>query len=72
MSDLGNLDDEEDDKTISLDDLETIEKDKERENDSSQDKDDWGDSYDDLDSESWEQQYRQDDDGPDVDPWDLG
>lgn len=72
MSDWDNLEDEDEDKTISLDDLESIEKDKARENDSPVDQDDWGDSYDDLDSEAWERQYPQEDDGVEVDPWELG
>ena len=71
MSDWDNLEDEEEDKTISLDDLEDMENGKEKEHEPSFDQDDWGDSYDDLDSEAWERQYRQDDD-VEVDPWDLG
>ena len=67
---------EEEDKTISLDDLENIEREREREQEKRDDpfynEDDWGDSYDDLDSEAWERQYRQDDeDEIESDPWGL-
>ncbi len=72
MSDWDNLDDEEDENTISLDDLEEMENGRERENDTVYDQDDWGDSYDDLDSEAWEKQYRQEEEDLTVDPWDLG
>lgn len=66
----------EEDKTISLDDLENIEQEREREheqrNDPFYNEDDWGDSYDDLDSEAWERQYRQgDEDEIESDPWGL-
>jgi len=65
-------DEDEDDKTISLDDLESLENDRERQDDPFYDEDDWGDSFDDLDSEAWERQYRQnDDDEIEPDPWDL-
>ena len=65
--------DEDDDKTISLDDLEDMEHDREHRDDPFYDEDDWGESYDDLDSEAWERQYRQtDDDDVEPDPWDLG
>ena len=72
MSDWDDLDDEDDEKTISLDDLEDLENGKEQDGEPSFDQDDWGDSYDDLDSEAWERQYRQDDEELEVDPWDLG
>ena len=68
MSDL------EEDKTISLDDLESLENDQQNQVDSNVDKDDWGDSMDDLDGEAWESQYGLDDEDDEVerDPWELG
>ena len=75
MSDwVTSEEDEDDDKTISLDDLENLEHDQEHQDDPYYDENDWGDSYDDLDSEAWERQYHTEDDGDDVepDPWDLG
>lgn len=67
---------QEEDKTISLDDLENIERERERKREQRDDpfynENDWGDSYDDLDSEAWERQYRQDDeDEIESDPWGL-
>ena len=65
---------DEDDKTISLDDLENEENEQGHGDDPFYNENDWGDSYDDLDSEAWERQYRQNDEEEDVepDPWDLG
>ncbi|MCK5734931.1 MAG: hypothetical protein KAH21_00580, partial [Spirochaetaceae bacterium] len=64
----------EEDKTISLDDLESLENDQQNQVDSNVDKDDWGDSMDDLDGEAWESQYGLDDEDDEVerDPWELG
>ena len=74
MSDWDASEDEDEDKTISLDDLENIEQEGEHQDDPFFDENDWGDSYDDLDSEAWERQYHTDDYGDEVepDPWDLG
>ena len=73
MSDLdGSHDEDDEDKTISLDDLESMENEQEHQVDSNVDEDDWGDSYDDLDSESWERQYRQEENEIERDPWELG
>ena len=73
MSDLDSSHNEDDeDKVISLDDLESMENKQEHQIDSNVDEDDWGDSYDDLDSESWERQYRQDEEEVERDPWELG
>lgn len=64
--------DEDDERTISLDDLEEIEHEKEHRDDPFYNEDDWGNSYDDLDSEAWDRQYRKDDnDEVEPDPWDL-
>lgn len=65
-------DDDEDDATISLDDLENLENEKMNGNDSPVDEDDWGDSFDDLDSEAWERQYRPEEYEIEKDPWELG
>lgn len=63
---------EDDERTISLDDLEEIEHEKEHRDDPFYNEDDWGNSYDDLDSEAWDRQYRKDDnDEVEPDPWDL-
>ena len=63
---------EDDERTISLDDLEDIEHEKEHRDDPLYNEDDWGSSYDDLDSEAWDRQYRKDDnDEVEPDPWDL-
>lgn len=63
---------EDDERTISLDDLEDIEHEKEHRDDPFYNEDDWGNSYDDLDSEAWDRQYRKDDnDEVEPDPWDL-
>lgn len=63
---------EDDERTISLDDLEDIEHEKEHRDDPLYNEDDWGKSYDDLDSEAWDRQYRKDDnDEVEPDPWDL-
>ena len=63
---------EDDERTISLDDLEDIEPEKEHRDDPLYNEDDWGNSYDDLDSEAWDRQYRKDDnDEVEPDPWDL-
>ena len=63
---------EDDERTISLDDLEDIEHEKEHRDDPLYNEDDWGNSYDDLDSEAWDRQYRKDDnDEVEPDPWDL-
>lgn len=68
--DVSQDDDDEDDSIISLEDLENLEN--EKMNDSPVDEDDWGDSYDDLDSEAWERQYRPEEDEVEKDPWELG
>jgi len=65
-------DEEDEDRTISLDDLESLEHDQERRDDPFFDEEDWGDSYDDLDSEAWEKQYRREDEEMERDPWELG
>jgi hypothetical protein len=63
---------DDDDKTISLDDLENLEHKKEHEDDPFYDENNWGESYDDMDSEAWEKQYRIDEDEEvDTDPWEL-
>jgi hypothetical protein len=66
--------DDEDDKTISLDDLESLENEQEHHIDVPVDEDDWGDSFDDLDSEAWERQYGLEDGDDEIerDPWELG
>ena len=72
MADWLEEEDDEDDKTISLDDLENLEHSKEHEGDPFYDEDNWGESYDDMDSEAWERQYGIDDDEEvDTDPWEL-
>ena len=71
-SDSYHNDDDDEDKTISLDDLESMEKEQANQVDSNVDEEDWGDSYDDLDSEAWERQYRQEDEEVERDPWELG
>jgi len=60
------LDDEDDfeEKTVSLDDLEP-------DQDKGEDDSDWGDEYDDMDSESWGRQYGDSDEVLEGDPWDL-
>ncbi len=70
MSDWDSPEDE-DDKTISLDDLESMESSQEGDEHSLYDEDDWGDSYDDLDSEAWERQYNHDEEELERDPWEL-
>jgi len=75
MSDWdSSFDGDEEGKTISLDDLESQENEQEHNVDVPVDEDDWGDSFDDLDSEAWERQYGQEDDDDEVerDPWELG
>ena len=74
MSDWDSSSEEEDDKTISLDDLESLENEQEYSVEAPVDEDDWGDSFDDLDSEAWEKQYGQEDveDELEKDPWELG
>ena len=71
-SDSYHCDDDDEDRTISLDDLESMEKEQANQVDSNVDEEDWGDSYDDLDSEAWERQYRQEDEEVERDPWELG
>ncbi len=72
MPEWNSLEEEEDESTISLDDLESLEHNREHESDTPLDEDDWGDSYDDLDSEAWERQYNHEYEGEmDKDPWDL-
>ena len=68
MSDWGE------DNTISLDDLESLENEQEKPGDNQVDEDDWGDSFDDLDSEAWEKKYGQEDADEEIerDPWELG
>lgn len=68
------MSDWEEDNTISLDDLESLENSQEYPDDIQVDEDDWGDSYDDLDSESWEKQFGLDDVEEEIerDPWELG
>ena len=75
MSDWdSSIGEDDEDKTISLDDLESLENDQEQLVDSHLDEDDWGDSFDDLDSEAWERQYglENGDDELERDPWELG
>jgi len=74
MSDWSSSDEENDEKTISLDDLENLENEQEHRIDAAVDEDDWGDSFDDLDSEAWERQYGLEDGDDEVerDPWELG
>jgi hypothetical protein len=68
-----SADDNLEDKTISLDDLEDQEQDSEHQDDPYYDEDDWGESFDDLDSEAWERQYHTNDlDEVESDPWELG
>ncbi len=71
-SDSHHYDDDDEDRTISLDDLESMENEQANQVDSNVDEDDWGDAYDDLDSEAWERQYRQEDEEVERDPWELG
>ncbi len=72
MSDWDTSEEEDEDKTISLDDLENLEQEQEHQDDPYYDENDWGDSYDDLDSEAWERQYGTDEDEDvEPDPWDL-
>ncbi len=68
------MSDWEEDNTISLDDLESLENNQEHPGDNQVDEDDWGDSFDDLDSESWEKQFGLDDVEEEIerDPWELG
>ena len=68
------MSDWEENKTISLDDLESLENNQEKPGDANVDDDDWGDSFDDLDSEAWEKQYGQEDADDEIerDPWELG
>ncbi len=64
--------DEDEEDAMSLDDLESLEHDREKEGLSPIDEEDWGDSYDDLDSEAWERQYELDEElDVEKDPWDL-
>ena len=63
MSILDDTDDF-DDGIISLDDLEPDEK-------KGDDQSDWGDEYDDMDSESWDRQYGDEEEELEGDPWDL-
>jgi len=72
MFELNSSQDEDDDDTISLDDLESIENEQKKKIETPLDEDDWGDSYDDLDSEAWERQYRPEEDEIERDPWELG
>ena len=65
-------DEEDEDKIISLEDLESLEHDQERRDDPFFNEEDWGDSYDDLDNKTWEKQYRQEDEEMERDPWELG
>ena len=74
MSDWDSSSEEDDDGTISLDDLESLENEQEYSVEIPVDEDDWGDSFDDLDSEAWEKQYGLEDDIDELekDPWELG
>jgi len=56
---------------ISLEELEYLENSNDKQEEHV-DEDDWGDSYNDLDSEAWERHYGQDDEEEITkDPWDL-
>ncbi len=57
-------DDLDDDRMVSLDDLEPDEE-------GTDDHSDWGDEFDDMDSESWDKQYGDEDEELEGDPWDL-
>jgi hypothetical protein len=71
MSDWDTSQDEEE-NVISLDDLEEMENEQDGQAENP-DEDDWGDTYDDLDSEAWDRRYGQEDyEELDKDPWDLG
>jgi hypothetical protein len=71
MSDWDTSHDEEE-NVISLDDLEEMENEQDGQAENP-DEDDWGDTYDDLDSEAWDRRYGQEDyEELDKNPWDLG
>ena len=57
-------DDDFDENTMSLDDLEP-------EEEGSDDDSDWGDELDDMDSESWDKHYGDTEEELEGDPWDL-
>jgi hypothetical protein len=58
---------DEQDGFMSLDDLED-----EEDSDLSEENDDWGDSFDDMDAEAWDKEYRGDDSEElEDDPWAL-
>lgn len=62
---MGDFDDQDDD--MSLEDL-----DNEEESGFSVGNDDWGDSFDDMDAEAWDKEYRGDDlEELEDDPWAL-
>jgi len=64
MSILNDTDAGFDDGMMSLEDLEPDEK-------GETDQADWGDEYDDMDSESWDRQYGDEEEELEGDPWDL-
>lgn len=65
-----NNDEEADDREISLEDLEVMENESEHQGTGFVDEDGWGDSFDDLDGEAWED--RCNDEEVERDPWELG
>lgn len=64
MSVLNDTDGDFDDGMMSLEDLEPDKK-------GGDDHADWGDEYDDMDSESWDKQYGDEEEELEGDPWDL-
>lgn len=64
---MSDFDYEDQDEFLSLDDL-----DHEENSEFSSGNDDWGDSYDDMDSEAWDKEYRGDEmEELEDDPWAL-
>jgi len=68
--DSENGDEETDDRELSLEDLENMENEGDRQPGSFVDEDGWGDSFDDLDGGAWEDRYN--DEEVERDPWELG
>ncbi|QEN09345.1 hypothetical protein EXM22_15675 [Oceanispirochaeta crateris] len=64
MSIFNDSDEDIDDGIISLYDLES-------DDDRVDDHDDWGDEFDDMDSESWDREYGDSEEVLEGDPWDL-
>jgi len=65
---MSDFDDDDQDDFMSLDDL-----DNEENSGFYSGSDDWGDSYDDMDAEAWDREYRGDDGSEELedDPWAL-